>query len=191
MLLLVDWEIHDLAKSGMVEPYDPKYLNPNSLDVTLGNILLTETDNGFNSRAYRHPYEYYDERNFWEERSWDTLDISKDSDYFPSWLYPGQFMLGHTEQVFCLPANITAQFNLKSSRAREGYGHALAGLCDAGWHDSTLTLELHNNSKTPLPLYPGLRIGQLVFFKLENTPNFDYSSTGRYNHDKIVQISKG
>jgi dCTP deaminase len=78
-----------------------------------------------------------------------------------------------------------------SSRAREGYENALAGWADPGWNNSRLTLELKNlRQHHPLPIYPGLRIGQMVFFKMQQ-PAIDYSRTGRYNGHAHVMPSAG
>jgi dCTP deaminase len=68
----------------------------------------------------------------------------------------------------------------------------LAGFCDPGWHGSKLTLELKNARRFhDLPLYPGLKIGQMVFHKMYASPLRDYSETGRYNRDRSVAASKG
>jgi dCTP deaminase len=107
-------------------------------------------------------------------------------------LLPNEFCLAETIETFNLPRFIAAQFVLKSSRAREGYEHMLAGFCDPGWHGSKLTLELKNARRFhDLPLYPGLKIGQMVFRKMCTSPLRDYSETGRYNLDRSVAASKG
>ncbi|WP_409365151.1 dCTP deaminase domain-containing protein, partial [Escherichia coli] len=63
----------------------------------------------------------------------------------PYRLKPGQFVLACTIETFNLPSDIAAQFMLKSSRARSGLEHLMAGYYDPGWHGSVLTLELHNS----------------------------------------------
>ena len=70
--------------------------------------------------------------------------------------------------------------------------HALCGYCDAGWHGSKLTLELHSLRRShSVPLYPGLKIGQLVFYRMDHAPERSYAVTGRYNGDSTVTASKG
>ena len=67
----------------------------------------------------------------------------------------------------------------------------LAGWCDPGWHGSKLTLELQNARKMhSLPLYPGLKIGQIIFFEMSERPIKSYAVTGHYNNDKTVSGSK-
>ena len=67
----------------------------------------------------------------------------------------------------------------------------LAGWCDPGWHGSKLTLELQNARRMhALPLYPGLKIGQMIFFEMESMPIMSYAQVGHYNNDTQVSASK-
>ena len=75
-------------------------------------------------------------------------------------LAPGQFCLAATAETFYLPDNIAAEFKLKSSLARAGLNHALAGFADPGWTGSVLTLELTNTLRWhSLRLRPGMKAG--------------------------------
>jgi len=171
-LLLPDHEIRKLCiEQGMVVPYQEALLNPASLDVTLGSTLLVEVP---------------------ETPELQLVDIGHCTQEAPHLLAPQEFVLAETMEMFYLPDDVCAQFILKSSRGREGYSHALCGFCDAGWHGSRLTLELHSlRSKHALPLYPGMKIGQLVFSRMESAPERTYAVTGRYNSDPGVMASKG
>ena len=73
-------------------------------------------------------------------------------------LQSGEFCLAETLELFNLPDDISCQFVLKSSRARSGLNHLLAGWCDPGWHGSKLTLDALKNERLhhALPLWPGL-----------------------------------
>jgi dCTP deaminase len=67
----------------------------------------------------------------------------------------------------------------------------MAGYCDPGWSGSKLTLELQNaRSMHPVAIWPGMRIGQIVFHRMSQTPAKDYSVTGQYNNDPTVTASK-
>ena len=171
-MILSDWQIRYYEQlDAIVEPFDPELLNPASIDVRLGNRLMIEVA---------------------DERELIEIDISKRTAEHPYWLLPNEFCLAETIETFNLPRFISAQFVLKSSRAREGYQHLLAGFCDPGWHGSKLTLELKNARRFhDLPLYPGLKIGQMVFRKMCTSPLKDYSETGRYNKDVKVTASRG
>ena len=162
MPVLRDWEIRARCeKSYMVVPFDEELLNPASLDLLLGNHLMVESI--YSPELIR-------------------VDISHYNEEEPYRLEPGEFCLAETRELFNLPEDISAQFVLKSSRARCGYNHLLAGWCDPGWNNSRLTLELKNErSHHSLPLYPGLKIGQMVFHQMSNVPLNSYAKTGHYN----------
>lgn len=171
-MILADWEIRALCEGqGMVEGFDPSLVNPASLDVRLGEWLRVEQRFG---------------------RKMGIVCIGNATQERPYWLRPGHFVLAETMEVFHLPEHIAAQFVLKSSRAREGLEHLLAGYCDPGWHGSRLTMELHNSRRLhSVPLWPGMKIGQMVFHRMSSRPLRSYAETGRYNNDATVQESRG
>lgn len=163
---LADFQIRNLCRTkGLVEPFEPDHLNPASIDVTLGNTILIESVNG------------------------DFTPVSIEKDEF--FMAPGDFVLAHTAEYVRIPNGLESVFQLKSSRGREGYEHALAGYIDPGFH-GRITLELSNVRRYKhLPLRAGMRIGQLRFSTLEALPLRPYSITGRYHGDLGVSQSKG
>ena len=169
--MLVDYQIEELIRLyNMVEPFEPELLNPASLDIRIGNSIVVED-------AIRL-------------RETKTIDISHFSETNPYWVGPGGWLLVGSLETFNLPPIVAAEFKLKSSRAREGWGHSLAGHCDPGWHGAVLTMELKNYREfSALPLYPGLKIGQMIFH-LTSTPTRHYGQTGHYNGDRSVSPSK-
>jgi len=95
---------------------------------------------------------------------------------------PGQFVLVDMLEEVTLPNDLSAMFTLKSTRAREGYQHAVAGWVDPGWN-GILTMEIKNNNEfASLPLYPGLPIGQLIFMATIDGGQYE----GRYQGSKSV-----
>lgn len=106
---------------------------------------------------------------------------------------PGEFILGHSIEEFNLPDNITAQFVLRSSIARAGLDHLMAGLADAGFHSSKLTFEFKNECQYhSLLIKPGLRVGQMVFFQHEPAGENSYAIKGNYNNsDSVVGAFQG
>lgn len=169
-MILSDTEIHDLIQAGMVHHSVPELINPASLDLRLGNLIMLESVQG---------------------HQMIPLDISNYTVDHPYELVPGQFILAQTIEIFNMPEDIAGLFFLKSSRAREGYENLHAGYADPGWHGSTLTLELKNARQLqPLPIYPKLKIGQMVFFRMSQRPAMSYAVTGNYNNDKLVSASK-
>ena len=165
--MLVDWQIDFLCRMGMVTPYDPSLLNPASLDIRLGDTAKLR-----------------------QSGDWLTVHLGRFSESAPFVLQPNDRLLVASLEEFSLPPFVCAQFFLKSSRAREFLEHLHAGFCDPGWHGSKLTMELVNMDTVPKSLYPGMRIGQMIFSLTMGIPVKDYSKTGRYNGDKFVSGSK-
>jgi len=98
-------------------------------------------------------------------RSAEFITIKKPPERFI--LHPGEFVLASTLEYIKLPDNIVAEIHGKSSWARLGLVvHGVAGFVDPGF-SGTLTLELVNLGKMPIPLYVGVRIAQLTFHKLK------------------------
>ena len=177
---LADFQITNLALAGMVEAFEPELVNPASLDVRLGDSILIEQASS--PEMVRYPFAKHSQGN-------------------PYLMVPGQFLLAHTMERFNLPRGICADFCLKSSRGREGLDRTLrdigidhlnAGFCDPGWTGSVLTLELKNVRQLhAVPIWPGMRIGQLKFHQMDALPRHSYEEVGRYNGDTTVQQSRG
>ena len=170
MAVLCDWEIRARCEKGkMIQPFSESLLNPASLDVRLGSYLMIESI--YSPELVR-------------------INISDKTEDDPFMLQPGEFCLAETLELFDIPDDISCQFVLKSSRAREGYNHLLAGWVDPGFNSSRLTLELKNERlHHPLPLFPGLKIGQIVFHAMSNVPMRSYRETGHYNNHLTVMPS--
>ncbi|MEO8664751.1 MAG: dCTP deaminase [Ignavibacteria bacterium] len=82
-------------------------------------------------------------------------------------LHPGDFVLASTLEYFVIPKHLTGRLEGRSTWGRVGLQvHSTAGFVDPGFEGS-LTFELNNMGKLPLPLYPGIRIGQLSLHEIE------------------------
>ena len=108
-------------------------------------------------------------------------------------LRPGDFILASSVETFNLPKNIAAEYKLKSSLARSGLQHLMAGWCDPGWNNSKLTLELKNVTKHhKLLIKPGMKIGQVVFWECKPvSDDQSYAAKGQYNGQETVTTNKG
>jgi dCTP deaminase len=82
-------------------------------------------------------------------------------------LHPNQLVLGATLEYLALPADLMAYVIGRSSWGRLGLMVATAIMVQPGYRGS-LTLELANLADTPVYLYPGVRIAQLVLHTLES-----------------------
>jgi dCTP deaminase len=168
--VLSDVDIHALVRQGLVTPFEAELVNPASLDVRLGENLLVESP--LTSQLVHR-------------------SIAGHTQEKPFMLQPHEFVLAETMEEFQLPDCVAGQLALKSSRAREGIEHLLAGYIDPGYQ-GRLTLELQNaRSMHAVPLWPGMRIAQIVFHKMSMLPGQSYAVTGRYQGDTAVQGSKG
>lgn len=171
MTVLADWQIrYHCEADSLVEPFQEALLNPSSIDVLLGNTIMVEVA---------------------DQSEMVEMDISDRTASNPYRMVPNEFCLAEVQEIVKLPPFLTAQFLLKSSRGREGYEHLMAGFVDPGYH-GRLTLELKNMRRHhELPLFPGLKIGQLVFHRTCGRPLATYNETGRYQGDLKVTASLG
>ena len=178
-MLLTYNELRELVDSGAIEGVAPEQINGASIDLTLGDDFLFEND----------PPEW----------PGDICLARKESPQFESrcgsvFLVPGQFCLASTRERFNLPLDVAGHYMLKSSLARSGLQHLFAGFADPGWHGSVLTLELTNVLQHhTLVLEPGMKIGQMVFWKGSSPVPFEssYAARGQYNKSESVTQSKG
>lgn len=179
MSLLSYSELVELVVSGVITA-PLENINGASIDITLDNIIHIESDPRFNAIVCLMSKENIETHEF----------IMKDAGYQ---LMPGEFILGASREIFNLHDNIVAEYVLKSSLARNGLNHMLAGYCDPTWHSSKLTLELKNETRNHyLTIKPGMKIGQMKFFRVNSVPEKQsYSVRGQYNNQSVVTPSKG
>lgn len=164
-MLLSDRDIRAELDAGRVklDPYDPAMIQPSSIDVRIDRYFRL-FDN--------HKYPYIDPR---EDQSDLTRLIEVDPDQ-PFILHPGEFVLGATYEQVTLPDDLAARLEGKSSLGRLGLlTHSTAGFIDPGF-SGHVTLELSNMATLPIKLWPGMKIGQLCFFKLSSASEKPYGS---------------
>lgn len=157
-MLLVDWQIEDAINSKQIgiDPFNEKLIQPNSLDIRLGNTFAEYMSANDNDKEY-----LIDTGN--PDRIAQGTVFHNVSDYID--LQPHQFMLGETLETVTLPNNIAAQIEGKSSIARLGITlHQTGGWIDAGF-SGTITLEIYNANNRTVRLHTGMTIGQLVFYQ--------------------------
>ena len=164
-MLLSDRDIRAQVEAGRVslDPYDPQMVQPSSIDVRLDRYFRL-FDN------HKHPL--IDPA---EEQPDLTRLVEVDADD-AFVLHPGEFVLGSTYELVTLPDDIAARVEGKSSLGRLGLlTHATAGFVDPGF-SGHVTLELSNVATLPIKLYPGMKIGQLCFFRLSSAAEHPYGS---------------
>ncbi|RTE48254.1 dCTP deaminase [Actinobaculum sp. 352] len=154
-MLLSDRDIRSYVDAGRisVEPWDPEMIQPSSVDIHLDRFFRL-FDN--------HKYPVIDPA---ADQSGLTrlIDVDADGEFV---LHPGEFVLGSTFEVVTLGDDVAARLEGKSSLGRLGLlTHSTAGFIDPGF-SGHVTLELSNTATMPIKLYPGMKVGQLCFFRL-------------------------
>ena len=147
----------------VLEPFDPDMVQPSSVDVRIDKFFRL-FDN--------HKYAHIDPA---EEQPELTRLVEVESGE-PFILHPGEFVLGSTYETVTLPDDIAARLEGKSSLGRLGLlTHSTAGFIDPGF-SGHVTLELSNMATLPIKLWPGMKIGQLCFFRLTSPAEAPYGS---------------
>jgi len=164
-MLLSDRDIRAELESGRVglEPLDLGMVQPSSIDVRLDRWFRL-FDN--------HKYAVIDPA---EEQSELTrlVEVAPEE---PFVLHPGEFVLGSTYELVTLPDDVAARLEGKSSLGRLGLlTHSTAGFIDPGF-SGHVTLELANVATLPVKLWPGMKIGQLCFFRTSSPVESPYGS---------------
>jgi dCTP deaminase len=153
------------AQDGGIIPFNMELVNPASIDLCLADkLIIVEPGSIIDPSNF----------NFGKHDMTTTRDVKLHygQHYI---LQPGSFILASSQEYVNLPADIAGQLLLKSTTARTGIGHAYAGWIDPGFQ-GTITFELF--SHVPITLRPGMRICQLVLYKLDWPASKPYQ--GRY-----------
>ncbi|HUS23115.1 MAG TPA: dCTP deaminase [Aeromicrobium sp.] len=164
-MLLSDRDILAELDCGRVqlEPLTRDMIQPSSIDVRLDKFFRV-----FDNHKYPHIDPAADQSDLTRE-----VEVNSDETFV---LHPGEFVLGSTYEVVTLPDDIAARLEGKSSLGRLGLlTHSTAGFIDPGF-SGHVTLELANVATLPIKLYPGMKIGQLCFFRLSSAADNPYGS---------------
>ncbi|WP_166844890.1 dCTP deaminase [Isoptericola sp. BMS4] len=164
-MLLSDRDIRAELDAGRVvlDPLDTSMLQPSSIDVRLDRYFRL-FDN--------HKYPFIDPSQEQPELT-RLVEVAPDE---PFVLHPGEFVLGSTFESVTLPDDVAARLEGKSSLGRLGLlTHSTAGFIDPGF-SGHVTLELSNVATLPITLWPGMKIGQLCFFRLSSPAEHPYGS---------------
>ena len=164
-VLLSDRDIRTELESGRVvlEPYDPGMVQPSSVDVRIDRYFRL-FDN--------HKYAVIDPAEDQPDLT-RLVEVEPDEAFV---LHPGEFVLASTYELVTLPDDVAARLEGKSSLGRLGLlTHSTAGFIDPGF-SGHVTLELSNVATLPIKLWPGMKVGQLCFFRLSSAAESPYGS---------------
>lgn len=164
----------DYKKKLVVTPLlSPSQIGPASIDVRLGSSIVIP------KRTYVGSQDVTKEEAIRtvERRLYDRVRLHYHHQFV---LHPNELILAVTFEYISLPYDIFATVNSRSSWGRLGLVIATASVVQPGYK-GCLTLELANLSVSPIVLYPGLLVGQLIFCDVPSkAAKASYQETGRY-----------
>ena len=147
----------------LLDPWDPAMVQPASVDVRLDKFFRV-----FENHRYPHI-----------DPAAEQPDLTRPVEPPPGEpfvLHPGEFALASTYEQVTLGTGVAARLEGKSSLGRLGLlTHSTAGFIDPGF-SGHVTLELSNMATLPIMLWPGMKIGQLCFFRLSSPTQHPYGS---------------
>jgi len=167
-VLISDRDIRTELEAGRIalDPLDLEMVQPSSVDVRIDRFFRL-----FDNHKYAHIDPSEDQPELTR-----LVEVQADEPFI---LHPGEFVLGSTYETVTLPEDIAARLEGKSSLGRLGLlTHSTAGFIDPGF-SGHVTLELSNVATLPIKLWPGMKIGQLCFFRLSSPAEYPYGS-GEY-----------
>lgn len=172
-MILSDLTILEEIENGkiVIDPFHPKNLNPNSIDLTIA------------PQFKRYVPDILDPR-----KPNETEDFVIPEEGYV--LQPGEVYLYACNERIGVKGNIRAKVEGKSSLGRLGlFIHVTAGFIDTGFEGS-LVLELV--ATRPIRIYPNMKICQVEFARVEGIilETYDQKSGSKYHGQTGVQESK-
>lgn len=199
-MALSDKEILKEMEAGriIISPFDRKKVSTSSVDVTLGEWYFREKK----PQNDTHIYNMYDKAH--TDAVWGTeaeraesaedalkglelVGISPDDKVIM--LEPGETILAHTNEFIGGRESITTMM-----KARSSLGRNFIEVCKcAGWGDvgyiNRWTMEITNNSRHyTIPLVVGRRVAQIIFFRVGEILERDYTAAGKYQTEADLAV---
>lgn len=164
-MILSDASIRKELAQGriVIDPLDERDIQPSSVDLRVDRYF----------RVFRNDTTPFIDPKLPQEDLTELVEVADGKAFI---LHPGEFVLGSTHERVALPDDLVARLEGKSSLGRLGLLiHSTAGFVDAGW-DGHLTLELSNVANLPIAIYPGMKIGQISFIRMDSPAESPYGS---------------
>ncbi|MBD3362691.1 dCTP deaminase [Candidatus Dojkabacteria bacterium] len=145
-----------------IEPFDKNNIHPASYIFTLGNNLLKPLQTKVIDIKNNQIPEY-------KKISLDEIGYG---------LEPGELVLGQTLEKLTLPRDVAMIIEGRSTLARMGIEIIQeSSFIEPDHSNSIITLEIINNSQSPIILYPGMECAKGIFIKLTSEYSGDFSSS--------------
>jgi len=149
MTILPDRKLRKWIYKGGLNPFNIGCVNPASVDLRVNTKHVIRLDGGIVHNSLKYA------------------------------ILPGAPVLLSTVEYIRMPNDCAGVLYLKSSMARQGLDHALAGFIDPGFCGE-LTMEFH--AHYPVTVSHGQRVVQLVLYRLESPPEETYH--GKYQNQR-------
>ena len=170
MSVLNNVQINELITDGILQNADRELVSAASIDVRLSPHMMVCVSDSIDTKGV-------------EKVKWKELHT------FPFTLLPGELYLASTQEKLILPADLAAQVSGKSTIGRLGLNvHITAGWIDPGFH-GTITLEIATIK--PIVVYPDMRIGQLIFYRLPNKSTMPYKGHYQDRQEGLPVVPTG
>lgn len=171
-------QLCNLIDRGVLQNAKHDNVNSASIDIVLGKTIMIERQGGGIINMLDKSGDHM-----------ERIEMGPHGYVVP----PGGCVLAESVEMFNLPNNISAEYKLKSTMARNFFNHLNAGWADAGWNGSVLTLEFVNHLQYhSIRIMPGMKAGQMIFFEHDEVPeDRSYAARGQYNLDIGVTAGKG
>ena len=165
-MILSDSDIKKFLSSGdiKIDPLDQTMIKGGSYTFTLNNVLFIPK----------------------KQKVIDTKDTKVELDKIEIGetgfiINPGDFLLGQTKEKLSISQRLACILDARTTLARIGL-NALQGstFVEPGQAESHETLEITNIGKSPIKIYPGMKIVKGIFLLLNTQAEQNYSETGTY-----------
>ncbi len=170
MVVLSGDQIKEYIKLGriVIDPFDEKLVGPSQVDLRLGTKFRI-----FKQLNLVDPY---------DPKTLEKNTKLVDTKGKPFIIQPQQLVLGVTMEKLSIPNDLVASIEGRSSIARMGvFIHISSGHVNPGSGSRKpipVTLEILNMNPSPVKLYPGMRICQLLFYTMDRGVKRGYDILG-------------
>lgn len=198
VMLLIDKQIIELSKAGMVEPFEAKQVKQILMDDGIDRYLTKAISYGVSSAGYdmrmdksflimkagrivdpKDPQE--------DDFEVAELQISSKGMYFL--LPPHGFALSSSVEYFRMPDTVMGDVRGKSTNVRSAI-HVVVTPLEPGW-EGHVTIEIQNMSPSFLKVYALEGIAQVLFHRLHEKPLTTYADkNGKYQGQRGITLGR-
>lgn len=171
------------ARTLVVSPVLSKHqIGAASIDLRMGNVVLMVRARGsshVDPATWTVPKSKRDSQiiELYRQQKHERYEIPFDAKFL---LHPGSLALVPTLEWLKLPSDLIGTVTARSTWAREGLSIATATLIEPNY-EGIATLELANLGQIPIALYPGLRIAQIAFAKVQGRTVRPNTNKGQFS----------